>query len=245
MRAAWLPRAPPRAAARTGLRPRSKNWGPGSGMPLFGILPVTVPGAVWGWQEILRRFGTRGFKDVLEPAIRYARDGVPISERIASDWLLPDVAAVGRKPSGPDPDSVRAWYVAGKPPAAGTLFRNPGPGAYLRITPATRRGRLLSGRSGARDYRQVHRTGGHHDECGPRLLSGRMARTRAHALPRLRRVRAAAAVAGLGHTGNAQHSAGLRAAVGRRTDSGHTRTPLARVLASVGGSQEARVRRSV
>lgn len=102
-----------------------KNWGPGSGMPLFGILPVTVPGAVWGWQEILSRFGTRSFKDVLEPAIRYARDGVPISERIASDWRLPDVAAVGSQPTGPDPDSVRAWYVAGKPPAAGTVFRNP------------------------------------------------------------------------------------------------------------------------
>jgi gamma-glutamyltranspeptidase/glutathione hydrolase len=102
-----------------------QNWGPGSGMPLFGILPVTVPGAVWGWQEILARFGTRSFKDLLAPAIRYARDGVPITERIASDWLLPAVSAVGTKPSGPDPDSVRAWYVAGKPPAAGTVFRNP------------------------------------------------------------------------------------------------------------------------
>ncbi len=102
-----------------------QNWGPGSGMPLFGILPVTVPGAVWGWQEILRRFGTRSFKDLLAPAIRYAREGVPISERIASDWLLPQVAAAGKKASGPDPDSVRAWYLGGRPPAAGTVFRNP------------------------------------------------------------------------------------------------------------------------
>ena len=94
-------------------------------MPLFGILPVTVPGAVWGWQEILTRFGTRTFKELLQPAIGYARDGVPITERIASDWLLPDAAAVGQKPSAPDPDSVRTWYVDGKPPAAGTLFRNP------------------------------------------------------------------------------------------------------------------------
>ena len=89
-----------------------RNRGPGSGMPLFGILPVTVPGAVWGWQEILHRFGTRTFKELLEPAIRYARDGVPISERIASDWLLPDVPAANGGTSGPDPDSVRAWYVA-------------------------------------------------------------------------------------------------------------------------------------
>ena len=102
-----------------------KNYGPGSGMPVYGILPVTVPGAVWGWQDILRRFGTLSFKELLEPAIHYARDGVPISERIASDWLLPDLPATPGKAAGPDPDSVRAWYVAGKPPAAGTLFRNP------------------------------------------------------------------------------------------------------------------------
>src|ERR1700678_1830975 len=44
-----------------------KNWGPMSGMPVHGILPVTVPGAVWGWQEVLRRFGTLSFKQVLDP----------------------------------------------------------------------------------------------------------------------------------------------------------------------------------
>jgi gamma-glutamyltranspeptidase/glutathione hydrolase len=101
------------------------NPGPGSGMPEFGILPVTVPGAVWGWQEILRRFGTRTFKELLEPAVQYAREGMPVSERIASDWLLPDIPAAGGGKSGPDPDSVRAWYVDGKPPAVGTVFRNP------------------------------------------------------------------------------------------------------------------------
>ena len=33
-----------------------KNWGPGSGMPAGGILPVTVPGAAWGWQAMLEAF---------------------------------------------------------------------------------------------------------------------------------------------------------------------------------------------
>ncbi len=36
-----------------------ENWGPGSGMPRYGILTVTVPGTVWGWDEVLRRFGTQ------------------------------------------------------------------------------------------------------------------------------------------------------------------------------------------
>src|SRR5438552_9244935 len=63
-----------------------KKWGPSSGMPPGGILTVTVPGAVWGWQAVLKRFGTLTFKDVLEPAARYAEEGFPVSERIAHDW---------------------------------------------------------------------------------------------------------------------------------------------------------------
>src|SRR5689334_11119242 len=40
-----------------------KNFGPGSGMPGGGILTVTVPGSLWGWQEVLTRFGTKNFKE--------------------------------------------------------------------------------------------------------------------------------------------------------------------------------------
>ena len=101
------------------------NHGPGSGMPVFGILPVTVPGAVWGWQELLQRFGTRTFKEVLKPAIDYAENGFPVSERIASDWVLPEAVRTASGALGPDPDSVRAWYVNGRPPVAGEVFRNP------------------------------------------------------------------------------------------------------------------------
>src|SRR5215510_14913291 len=71
----------------------SKDWAPGSGMPNYGIMPVTVPGAVWGWDEVLHRFVTLTFKETLQPAIDYAEQGFPISERIASDWRLP--AAMG------------------------------------------------------------------------------------------------------------------------------------------------------
>ena len=49
-----------------GYRWDPKNWGPMSGMPVHGILAVTVPGVVWGWQEALRRFGTMTFKQVLD-----------------------------------------------------------------------------------------------------------------------------------------------------------------------------------
>ncbi len=109
------------------------NPGPGSGMPTYGILPVTVPGAVWGWQELLTRFGTRSLREVLQPAVDYAENGFPVSERIASDWILPDAVRGSDGKLVPDPDSVRAWYVDGHPPVAGELFRNPDLARAFRI----------------------------------------------------------------------------------------------------------------
>jgi gamma-glutamyltranspeptidase/glutathione hydrolase len=48
-------------------------------MPMFGPLPVTVPGAVAGWFDMLERFGTRSFQSLAAPAVRYARDGFVVS----------------------------------------------------------------------------------------------------------------------------------------------------------------------
>jgi gamma-glutamyltranspeptidase/glutathione hydrolase len=101
-----------------------RNWGPASGMPISGILPVTVPGTVWGWQAALQRFGTLSFKEVLEPAAQYAEKGFPVSERIASDWRLPNALPLKGCCTQLDPDSVKAWYVSGLPPGPGQIFRN-------------------------------------------------------------------------------------------------------------------------
>jgi gamma-glutamyltranspeptidase / glutathione hydrolase len=101
-----------------------RNWGPTSGMPLSGILPVTVPGAVWGWQAALKRFGKLGFKEVLEPAAEYAQNGFPVSERIAHDWQLPNALPLEKCCTEPDPDSIKTWYVNGQPPQAGDIFKN-------------------------------------------------------------------------------------------------------------------------
>jgi gamma-glutamyltranspeptidase / glutathione hydrolase len=108
-----------------GYRADPANWGPGSGMPGSGILPVTVPGTVWGWDAVLKRFGTKTFKDVLAPAVDYAENGFPVSERIAHDWILPRALPLRGCCSERDPDSVKTWYVNGRPPVAGQWFRNP------------------------------------------------------------------------------------------------------------------------
>lgn len=110
-----------------------KNWGPGSGMPAGGILPVTVPGALWGWQAVLKRFGKLTFKEVLEPAAEYAQGGFPISERIAHDWRLPNALPLQACCTSPDPDSIKTWYVNGAPPVAGQIFRNPDLARTLRL----------------------------------------------------------------------------------------------------------------
>jgi len=59
------------------------------GDALAGILPVTVPGAVWGWQAALKRFGSSRSRRSLEPAGWVCGEGFPVSERIAHDWQLP------------------------------------------------------------------------------------------------------------------------------------------------------------
>jgi gamma-glutamyltranspeptidase / glutathione hydrolase len=110
-----------------------KNWGPGSGMPAHGILTVTVPGAAWGWESALKRFGKLTFKEVLEPAVQYAENGFPISERIAHDWRLPDALPLQSCCTSPDPDSIKTWYINGAPPQPGQIYKNAGLARAFRL----------------------------------------------------------------------------------------------------------------
>ncbi|MGH8139852.1 MAG: gamma-glutamyltransferase family protein [Steroidobacteraceae bacterium] len=109
------------------------NWGPMSGMPLHGILPVTVPGAVWGWEAVLKRFGRLTFQQVLEPAATYAQHGFPVSERIAHDWRLPEALPLEGCCTGMDPDSIKTWYLHGQPPKPGQIFQNADLAHTLRL----------------------------------------------------------------------------------------------------------------
>jgi len=88
-------------------------------IPPRGPLPVTVPGCVDGWFELHQRFGRLPMKDVLAPAIRYAREGFGVSELIAYYWAkhVPLLS--------PYPGWRETYLVDGKPPAKGEVFRNP------------------------------------------------------------------------------------------------------------------------
>lgn len=96
-------------------------------IPLTGMLPVTVPGAVDAWIELLTAYGRLPLAQVLAPAIEYAEDGFPVSEIIARGWQLaePKLAA--------HPDTARTYLPHGRAPRAGELFRQPGPARSLRL----------------------------------------------------------------------------------------------------------------
>src|ERR1051326_2763388 len=116
-----------------GYKANPANFGPGSGMPSGGILTVTVPGSLWGWQEALTRFGTKTFKDVLQPAIDYADQGFPITEEVASGGRMKNALPLTGCCTEPDPDSVKTFYVDGHRPTTGTIFRNPDLARTLRL----------------------------------------------------------------------------------------------------------------
>ncbi len=96
-------------------------------MPLHGIDSVTVPGAVDGWDMLLRRAGTMSFREVLEPAVELAADGFGVSERIHSDWVD------GAQALAADPDSVNTYLVAGEAPVTYAVFRNPALARAFRV----------------------------------------------------------------------------------------------------------------
>jgi gamma-glutamyltranspeptidase/glutathione hydrolase len=99
-------------------------------VPFTGIHSVTVPGAVDGWDQLLRRAGTMTFAEVLAPAIEYAEQGFPVSEIIASQWAASTDLLAG------DPDSARTWLVGGRAPRMGAIFANPALGRTLRLLAA-------------------------------------------------------------------------------------------------------------
>jgi gamma-glutamyltranspeptidase/glutathione hydrolase len=59
-----------------------------SEIAIDSVHAVTVPGAIEAWEAILRQHGRFGLDRVLQPAIRAAREGVPVAPRIAHDWAL-------------------------------------------------------------------------------------------------------------------------------------------------------------
>ena len=96
-----------------------------SDIPPHGPLPVSVPGAVDGWFALHERFGRRTMAQDLAPAVRYARDGFPVSEVIAYYWDR-SVPALSKWPG-----FAEQFTLDGRAPRRGETWKNPNLAATL------------------------------------------------------------------------------------------------------------------
>jgi len=109
----------PAAASAEALRSRQM-----AAVPIRGIEPVTLPGAMDAFCTLSADYGMLGLDQVLAPAIRYADEGVPVAPRVAFDWADDAPSLSG--------DARRFFLPDGHVPRVGQLFRAPGQAEVLR-----------------------------------------------------------------------------------------------------------------
>lgn len=89
-------------------------------IPGSGLLATVIPGAFDAWMLMLRDHGSMTVRQVLEPAIHYARVGHPLLQRVAN--TIEGQAEFFRTEW---PSSYDTWVPGGQVPVAGALFCNP------------------------------------------------------------------------------------------------------------------------
>jgi len=119
-----------------------------------GVETITVPGALAGWQTLLKTYGTMTLAATLQPAIRHADQGFPLTPVIADDWA-------GQATLLARDSAAKATFLPnGKAPRPGEWFRNPDYARTLReiarLGPAT----LYGGALGQKLVAQVQKLGG-------------------------------------------------------------------------------------
>ncbi|MGB1071717.1 MAG: gamma-glutamyltransferase, partial [Planctomycetota bacterium] len=124
-------------------------------IPAHGTLPISVPGCVDGWISLHEKFGKLPLEKVLEPAIRHAREGFPVSQVIAYYWQ-----ASVRKLE-PQPGFMETFTRNGRAPVEGELWKNPDLAqSYERIAKEGRAG-FYEGEVAERMARFVQEHGGY------------------------------------------------------------------------------------
>jgi gamma-glutamyltranspeptidase/glutathione hydrolase len=101
-------------------------------MPVRGMLSVAVPGAVDAMVTALERWGSGRFTlgQLLEPAIGYADEGVPLAPQVAF-WLRQAADEIGRFPS-----TAKVFLPGGTLPHAGDVLPMPDLARSLRAVAA-------------------------------------------------------------------------------------------------------------
>lgn len=92
-------------------------------IPSHGPLPVSVPGAVDGWFELHKKFGTMPMIEILKPAIGYAENGFPITELIS--WYLNRSVPFYQSKGFPNITETYIQQNGGMLPKEGEIYKNP------------------------------------------------------------------------------------------------------------------------
>jgi len=91
-------------------------------IPTLGPLPVSVPGAVDGWFELHKKFGSKKMDEILAPAISYAENGFPLTELIA--WYMQSIPRIHEAGYA----NIEDTYIKqnnGRMPDEGEIYKNP------------------------------------------------------------------------------------------------------------------------
>ena len=123
-------------------------------MPTRGIETVTVPGALAGWAELLKKYGTLSLAQAIAPAIHYADNGYPVTPIIASDWKDEEPVLLR------DSSAKAVFMPSGKAPVPGEWFRNPQYAATLREIARGGPSVLYGGSLGQRIVKRSQELGG-------------------------------------------------------------------------------------
>jgi gamma-glutamyltranspeptidase / glutathione hydrolase len=151
----------------SGRSPRGQDYaalvralGGATQLPIYGPLTVTVPGAVDGWYALHERFGALPMSALLEPAIRYAREGIAVTEIDAWAWAdgLAEVDAAGL-PAAALENLHHTYQVEGAAPRAGSIFRNADLAASYEALAAGGRDSFYRGALAQRIVRYLARSG--------------------------------------------------------------------------------------
>jgi gamma-glutamyltranspeptidase / glutathione hydrolase len=119
-----------------------------------GIESVTVPGALAGWDALLKKYGTITLAQAVAPAIGYAENGYPVTPVISGDWA-------GQERVLERDEGARATFLPnGHPPKAGEWFRNPDYAATLRDVAENGMSTLYGGALGQKLVARIQQLGG-------------------------------------------------------------------------------------
>jgi gamma-glutamyltranspeptidase/glutathione hydrolase len=109
-----------------------------------------------GWARVHERFGRLPWGALFEPAIACAKRGFPVSEVVAGLWSAP--AALQRMCA--TPELGRVFFLGGRPPHMGEVFRNPELAAAYRLLAANGGAEFYTGNMAEAILRNTRALGG-------------------------------------------------------------------------------------